>query len=288
MLLKPFNLHTPKRLAAALELYGALPDVRLQAGGTFLLNNLKTLKRKGAKTPQHVISLFHIPELKGISREGGHVIIKSMTTIDEIYNSSQLTGKSSILHIAAKNISSQLIRNMATLGGNLTCRYTWTEMPATMIALEARLHFTGTNGEEIAVPAQEFFKNAAKTDKVFTHVTIAEDASVAMAYFRAKKSPYVDIPLLSLCIKTRPVQGRFSETIVAVNNCVTFAQRDYVLEGFLNENHIRPGIEEQALAYLDEAIYDTRSSDYKKHMFRVGIKHAIRDLIGKSHDYSRN
>lgn len=281
MLLKAFSLHAPKRLESALQTYASLQDVKLLAGGTFLLNNLKTLKRKGAKTPRNILSLDHIPELKGISDQGGHFIIRAMTTIEEIYHSSLLAGNLVVLRTAAKNISSQLIRNMATLGGNLTCRYTWTEMPAVMIALEARMHFMGIDGKEEIIPAEDFFRSAAKTDKIFTHVSVRKDKDISFVYFRAKKTLYVDLPLFSLCIKTRLIRGKLSETIVAVNNCVAFAQRDRKLENFLNGNRAEKDLGEMAMGHLDESIYDARGTDYKKHMFRVGIKHALRDLAGK-------
>ena len=100
-----------------------------------MFNSLKLLKKKGSKTPQNIISLRHIDELKGIFEENNSLIIRSMTTIDEIFESPVLTDNFNIFRMVAKNISTQPIRNMATLGGNLTCRYTWTEMPAVMIAL---------------------------------------------------------------------------------------------------------------------------------------------------------
>lgn len=280
MLLKAFNFHTPNSLESAIQAYGSLPDVKLQAGGTFLLNSLKTMKRKGAKTPQNIISLAHIPELKGIVDQGDRLIVKSMTNMDDIYDSPLLTDNLGVLKVAAKNISSQLIRNMATLGGNLTCRYTWTEMPAVMIALQARMHFTGVDGKEEIVPAEDFFKNAAKTDKIFTHVSIKKDKDIAFAYFRAKRTLYVDIPLLSICITTCLVKGKFSQPIVAVNNCVAFAQRDRKLEEFLNGKNADKAIAQTALEHLDGSIYAARSTDYKKHMFRVGLGQALRDLTG--------
>jgi carbon-monoxide dehydrogenase medium subunit len=278
MLLRPFNFHTPNSLESALQAYSKLQDVKLQAGGTFLLNSLKTMKRKGAKTPQHVISLAHIPELRGIEDQGDHVVLKAMTNIDEVYGSPLLTGNLGVLRVAARNISSQLIRNMATLGGNLTCRYTWTEMPAVMIALQARMHFMGLDGKEEIVPAEDFFMNAAKTGKIFTHVSVKKDEDIFSAYYRAKKSVHIDMPLLSLCVTTRLVKGKFSQTIVAVNNCVAFAQRDRKLEEFLNGRNIDKTFAKTALEHLDGAIYDARSTDYKKHMFRVGITQALRDL----------
>lgn len=282
MLLKPFSLHTPQTLSEALELYKSLGDARLQAGGTFLLNNLKLFKKKDTKTPSHIISLGRIRELKGISAQEKTVTIKSMTTIDEIYHSPLLTDNLSVLRAAAENISTQPIRNMATIGGNLTCRYTWTEMPAVLTALDAQMHFADRQGKRDCVSAQEFFRNAAKTDKILTHVVVQKSPQSAAAYYRVKKTPYVDIPLLAVCVKSRIERKIFSDTIVAVNNGVAFAQRDRVLEDFLNGQACHEGIAEEALQHLDNAIYDERSTDYKQHMFRVAIRKSLTELMTKA------
>ena len=281
MLLNPLTFHTPRSLSEAIELYSSLEGVKLQAGGTFLLNHLKMLKRKGNKTPDHVISLRKVDDLKGLFEEGGSLVIKAMTSMTDLLDSPLLTGNMEILKTVAKNVGTCAIRNMATIGGNLTCRYTWTEMPAVMVGLEADLHFTGTDGKEETIPAEEFYKANAKTDKLFTHVTIKKDPKTMMAYRRVKKSPNVDIPILSLLIKTNFNKNRFTNTRIGINNCVDFAQRDPKLEDFLNQSRRSKEVAQEALDHLDEKIYDTRSSDYKKHIFRVSIKDAINELIGK-------
>ena len=244
-----------------------------------MINNLKLLKKKGSKTPEHVLSLSHICDLKGIVDAGNSVTIRSMTTIDEILGSSVLTDHLPVLKTVARDIATQQIRNMATLGGNLTCRYTWTEMPAAMIALEADMHFLYGDGREEIVPAEEFFKNAAKTDKILTHVVIKKEKGASAAYFRVKKSPYVDIPILSLCIKARLGEKKFNGVVVAINNGVAFAQRDHALEGFLNGRPATEQTVEEALTRLEASVYETRSTDYKRHMFRVGIKTVLCELI---------
>lgn len=279
MLLKPFKLHTPETLNSALNLYNEMEGVRIQAGGTFLINNLKLLKKKGTKTPENVLSLAHIRDLKGIVEADNKIIIKPMTTLDELACSIILTDHLSVLKTVARNIATQQIRNMATMGGNLTCRYTWTEIPAAMIALGADMHFADADGREEVLPAEEFFKNAAKTGKILTYVTIKKERGASASYFRVKKSLYVDIPILSLCVKTRFAGKNFENTVVAVNNGVAFAQRDHALEGFLNGRSATDQTVEEALARLDASIYDARSTDYKRHMFRVGIKTALRELI---------
>jgi len=281
MLLNPFTFHSPGSILEAVKLYSSLEGVKLQAGGTFLLNNLKLLKRKGSKTPHHIISLRKTKGLQGISEEGNCLVLKAMTSMSDILDSPLLTGNLEIFKAAAKNVGTCAIRNMATVGGNLTCRYTWTEMPAVMVTLEADLHFMGADGKEEVLSAEEFYKANAKTNKLFTHVTIKKDPKALMVYRRVKKSPNVDIPLLSLAIKTSFNKDQFTNTRVGINNCVGFAQRDLKLEDFLNKSSRLKTTAQEALGHLDESIYDTRSSDYKKHIFRVSIKDAITELIGE-------
>ena len=252
-----------------------------------MLNSLKLLKRTGVKTPANIISLRKVEELKGISLDREKLTIKSMTTIDELFDFPFLEDNFNVFRIVCRNISTQPIRNMATVGGNLTCRYTWTEMPAVMIGLEADLHFIDSNGQGHILSAEEFFKNAAKTDKILTHVTIKRDKKATIAYRRVKKSPYVDIPLLSMFLKTYFDKGRFTNTRVAINNCVAFAQRDRVLENFLNQSSCSNGVAQEALDHLDKVIYSTRSSDYKQHMFRVSIKSAIEELTKSGQNFNK-
>jgi len=279
MLLNPLTFHAPTSLSQAIQLYTSLESAKLQAGGTFLLNSLKLLKRKGIKTPEHVISLGKVDELKSISDNKDLLAIGAMTTIADLLDSPLITGNLEVLKTVARNVATTPIRNMATMGGNLTCRYTWTEMPAVMIGLEADLHFMGPDNQEETIPAEEFYKADAKTDKIFTHVTIKKDPKALIAYHRIKKSPNVDIPLLSLLIKTLINSGQFTNTRVSVNNCITFARRDHKLEDFLNQSRCSEKIPQESLEHIDETIYDTRSSDYKKHMFRVSIQKAIEKLV---------
>lgn len=279
MLLNPLKIHTPTTLQEAVTLYKSLENVKIHAGGTFLLSSLKLSKRKGSKTPENVISLSKINDLKGITADREKLVIKAMTTIDDLQHSSFLEDNFSVLKTVCKNISTQPIRNMATVGGNLTCRYTWTEMPAVMVGLNAALHFLGKDGQEEIQAAEDFYKNQAKTDKILSHIVINRDPSAVIAYQRVKKSQFVDIPLLSLIIKTMIVKNKWTNTRVAVNNCVQFAQRDKMLEDFLNNKSLQKEIAKEALDHIDNTIYDTRSSDYKKYMFRVCIHDALQEII---------
>ena len=143
------------------------------------------------------------------------------------------------------------------------------------------MHFIGAQGKEEVVSAEDFFKNAARADKIFSHVSITIDKTASMAYRRVKKSMNVDIPLLAVCVKTNLKTKRFTNTRVTVNNTTTFAQRDHKLENFLNDQQAHAGLGTEALEHLETEIYDKRSDDYKKHMFRVSLKNAIEEIVEK-------
>ena len=147
-----------------------------------------------------------------------------------------------------------------------------------MIALDAKMHFLGPDGSEEVVAPEDFFKNAARSEKLFTHVTIKNQSNAKTAYRRVKKTIHVDVPALAICLKTEIKGKQWYNTRVGINNGVAFAQRDPVLEEFLNKSTSSADLGKEALEHLTSAIYDTRSSDYKKHMFRISLKTAIEEL----------
>lgn len=237
------------------------------------------LKRKGTKTPSNIISLRKIDELKGVRMYGDCLVIQAMTVINDLFISPLLTDNFAVLRTVCRNISTNPIRNMATVGGNLTCRYTWTEMGAVMIALNAQMHFMGSDGQVSVISSEDFFKNAAKSDRIFTHVTIQKDPSARLAYRRVKKTMHVDVPLLAVCVKIAVKDGAIREPRVTVNSGTAFAQRDQQLEKFLDGAPAHAQTAQKALEHLDVNIYDKRSDDYKSHMFRVSIRSALLETI---------
>lgn len=83
-----------------------------KAGGTALLD---ILKKRYLTPPEAVINLKKIPDLEGITSEGGGVKIGPLTTLTEIAES----GTIAMLSETAKNISSPQLRNRGTIGGNI-------------------------------------------------------------------------------------------------------------------------------------------------------------------------
>jgi len=110
-----FRYHAARSLAdAAAALASEGPSAMLLAGGTDLVPNMK--RRQNA--PEVLISLRHVRELRGIACNG-ETTIGAGTTLSDIVRTAALAEKHRALVCAAGQVATPLIRNSATIGGNL-------------------------------------------------------------------------------------------------------------------------------------------------------------------------
>ncbi len=278
MQLNQFTFHAPTTLKEAVDLYSQKEDIKIKAGGTFLINTLKRIKKRGGKSPAHILSLKHLPELKNIQYDGKGVTIGSMVTMKDILSSDSLRDNASVLKIIALSVGNTPIRNMATLGGNLTCRYTWTEMPAAMVALDAQLHFIGSDHKEEVISAEDFFNAGAKTKKILIKVFFKRNKEDLFAYQRATKTAAQDIPLLAVCVGGKVTGDKIQNARIVINNGISFVKRDTSLENFLEKQNSLKKVIAKEIPGLAQDIYTSRSDDYKHHMFGVCLKRALGEL----------
>ncbi len=122
--LSPFTLHQPKTLDEATQLLAQhAPDVRVISGGTDLLPNMKLAQTKVT----HLVSAKFLEELHGIERTETHVRIGAATGLKTLAEDPDVLELLPALAYAASRIASPQIRNMGTLGGNISldtrCRY---------------------------------------------------------------------------------------------------------------------------------------------------------------------
>lgn len=282
MVLNPFELHLPKTIDEAAVSISRLVNGRVLAGGTFLINNLKNAKKRGRKTPEHIISLKHIPELSLIVVDQGEIQIGSMATLTQIAEDPALTKAMPVLKKVCSGIGTTPIRNMATIGGNLVCRYTWTELPALMIALQARLHFKKGGGPEAVISAEEFFGCGAKSEGLLTKISLPIIRNLVASYQRATRVPGIDTPMLAVCVSAIEEGCILKEPRVVINSAVTFPRRDQAVEKVLDGRPVSERVVEEVAANMTEEIYSD-SDEYKRHLFGVYLKNVLREFIGSNH-----
>ena len=92
-------------------------QANILAGGTDLINVYKhALLKDSADT---VVNIKNIPDAAGISEEKGKLKIKALTTLVNVAESEVVNEKAKAVAEAAYSVATPLIRNMATIGGNI-------------------------------------------------------------------------------------------------------------------------------------------------------------------------
>ena len=115
MLLPHFEYHAPRTQTEALEMLARFKGkARVLAGGTDLLVNLKT----GRDRADQVVSIHRLANLSGMGRTKEGLRIGPLTRMVELAGRTDL-GPAAVLADAAGKLGSPLIRNRATLGGNI-------------------------------------------------------------------------------------------------------------------------------------------------------------------------
>ncbi len=148
-----FEYHRPDSLHDALALLGEHPGAKPLAGGQSLIPAMNFRLAE----PDVLIDLNALEELTGIDETAdGGLRIGAMTRHSAVELSAVVAVRAPLLAAAMPFIAHCQIRNRGTIGGSLAHADPAAELPAVMVALEARLVLQSTRGERV-VPAAEFF-----------------------------------------------------------------------------------------------------------------------------------
>jgi 4-hydroxybenzoyl-CoA reductase subunit beta len=117
MRLPKFDYRVPRVIAEAVKIIaGVGPEGQFVAGGTDLYPNMKRLQQ----TPKTVISVMRLPELNQISGDGSSGLrIGASVTLTDICEHPVINRDYPVVARATRTISTPILRNMGTIGGNL-------------------------------------------------------------------------------------------------------------------------------------------------------------------------
>lgn len=173
-LLPRFEYLEPKSLTEACKLLSELNgDVKIVAGGTDVLVNMK----KGLVAPKYLMSLGKIPGLTEIGPIQGGVSIGSHLIVEKLNEFEFIRKKYGMLAHAASVLGSPLVRNRATIGGNIVNARPAADLPPPLLAMGARVKLKGKRGER-EVALDRFFvgpgQTIIKADEILTRIVIDE------------------------------------------------------------------------------------------------------------------
>ena len=117
MRLPKFEYRTPQTIAEAVKIMGDVgPEAQFVAGGTDLYPNMK----RRQQMPKTVISVLRLNELNQITGDGSHGMrIGASVTLTDVCDNEIIKRDYPVVTQAARSISTPILRNMGTIGGNL-------------------------------------------------------------------------------------------------------------------------------------------------------------------------
>ena len=126
-------------------------------------------------SPSLLVNINRIPGLDYIRESAGHLRIGALTRMADVEASDLIRRRYSIIHDASVEIADPLVRNLGTVGGNISHGDPANDLPAVMLALEAKFHAEGPSGSR-TIKAEDFFVDtfitALKHDEILTEIRV--------------------------------------------------------------------------------------------------------------------
>ena len=184
-----FDYHAPATLDEAIKLLGERgEDAKILAGGHSLIPMMKLRLAE----PTNLIDINGLSDLNYIKEENGCLCIGAMTREATLETSDLVAEKYPILKDTSEVIADPLVRNMATVGGNIAHGDPANDHPATMVALGAEVVINGPGGilggRERTIAIDDFFKGplmtALEQNEILTEIRIPVNGGKSGAAYK--------------------------------------------------------------------------------------------------------
>lgn len=281
--LPKFEYHYPSSVSEVLDHLARYGEkAKLLAGGTDLLVSMK----KRERTPEHLLNLKGIEELKGIRYDGSAGLnIGALVTMGDLERSELVREKFPVLFDAVRVMASPQIRNLGTIGGNLCSAVPSADSATPLIVSGASLEITGSSGNR-TLPVEGFFKgpgeSALDPDEIMVRIHIPSPPEYGSgAYLKLMRRKVLDLALVGAAafIRLDSNSKACKEARIALGAVAPTPIRVRKAEEALVGKEINETIADQVgLIASREAspISDIRSSkSYREEMIKVLTKRAV-------------
>lgn len=284
-----FDYSAPKSLAEAIALlqqHGS--DAKILAGGQSLIPLMKL--RMAA--PKHLIDINRIGDLAYIRESNGALCIGALTREADVDASELIRGKYPILADTAAVIGDPLVRNMATVGGNLAHADPANDHPATMLALGAEVVAEGPNGRRTIAVTDFFtglFTTALNADEILVEIRVpTPPARSGGAYFKVERK-VGDFAAAAVAAQVTLDGDSVAKIGIGLTNVgatpIKAVRAEQALQG---KSADEANIQEAARIAAEEAepSDDLRgSAEYKRSLVRVLAARALRQAVARAKEH---
>lgn len=258
-------------------------NAKLLAGG----HSLVPLMKFRLTTPEKIIDISRVQELKGIKKDGNRIYVGALTTHAEISKDVVIQQYLPVLAETAKVIGDIQVRNKGTIGGNIAHADPAADIPAAAFALDAKVHLIGPDGVE-EIPIQEFIFGPL--------ITAIDDRSIVKAISfgippENSKGVYLKYPhpasgyaVVGICaIADKDEDGNVQYVRIGITGAGDCAYRATAVEQYLyGKQATIENINEASKLASDDGDMGNdlfASAEYRKHLCHVYTERALLKIL---------
>lgn len=214
--------HMPAGLGAALSLLAEHREKALiVAGGTIATPRL----RAPGPSPEHVIDIACIAQLRGIEKSGsGRLAVGALTTCVELATSPLVVARAPILAQAALSVGGPQIRNVATLGGNIATRCPRADLLPALLVLDCAVTLQRAAGGSQRVSLSDYLAAIPRPDELVTGIE-CEAAPTGAAIVRMAARRSLSPAIVSVAARLATRSGTWTCVRIAVGGAAPTAIR---------------------------------------------------------------
>jgi CO/xanthine dehydrogenase FAD-binding subunit len=179
-----YELQEPRNLADALERMAREPgEWKPFAGGT----DLMVLLEAGKLPHRKFLSIWKLPELRGITVTPAHVTLNALTTYSDVRSHELLAREFPLLCRAAAETGSVATQNRGTLGGNIANASPAADSPPALLVYDAELELVSGSGARW-IPYHGFWngykKIAMRDDELIRAIRLPRNQGFSNQFYR--------------------------------------------------------------------------------------------------------
>jgi len=252
------------------------------AGSTNVLPDIKVKKL----SPKILVDITTIEELRGVDKEKDKICIGPLTTIVELINSKLILKEGKVLIQAAQEFADPLVRNNATVGGNLVTASPAADIAVPLLTLDALIKIESAE-QKREVKLKEFFLEPGKTVlhdvEMIVGIEFEQSEINKNGYFiKLGQRKAMAIAIASLALNLEIKQNKIIQIRVAVGSVAPTPIRLTAVEKFLKNKEIDDKLIEDAIDRVREEvnpISDIRASEeYRRYISGILFKRAFNKL----------
>ena len=278
MLLREVEYARPATVDEAISLLAGYEGARPLAGGQTLVNVMK----QRAATPDVLVDLADLDELREIGFSGGMLEIGAMVTCSQLIGASEVEVARPILAEVAGTIADVQVRNRGTIGGNVCVSDPTNHLPPLLVALDATFTIRGHAGER-TVPAEEFFigvyMTAVGEGELLTKVNVPASSGAGDGYAGLTIGAHGTY-IVNAAATVSGDAIRVAIGCVAASPVRATAMEERLAAGDFSADAVRAAADGLGAA-LDPPSDVHGSADYRRHLAEISAVRAVLQAAGR-------